>query len=222
MEYANQRMRDIANAAAVLFLEQGYSKTQISHIAKAAGISVGSIYLDFTGKKEIMHFILKYSLTPDFCGKQLERPIVDSLFAGIEDEILELFVSMADDFEKYLGNTGNYRFEALLSDTFDRLARYGFLCLFIQKNAWEFKALSEQYEICQKRIHSAMTAYLSRYISLGSVRRVDNLELTALLILKTLSWWAMEAGYAWKGPKAISAQAAKAVCMENLLFAYKR
>ena len=57
--YLNQRMKAIADAATRLFLQQGYTKTQVSHIAKAVGVSVGTIYLDFTGKKEIMHFILK-------------------------------------------------------------------------------------------------------------------------------------------------------------------
>ena len=51
--YLNQRIKDIADAATRLFLQQGYAKTQISHIAKAVGVSVGTIYLDFTGKKEI-------------------------------------------------------------------------------------------------------------------------------------------------------------------------
>lgn len=53
----NERIKSIADAATYLFLQQGYSKTQISHIAKSVGVSVGTIYLDFTGKKEIMHFI---------------------------------------------------------------------------------------------------------------------------------------------------------------------
>ena len=49
----NERIKSIASAATTLFLQQGYAKTQISHIAKAVGISVGTIYHDFTGKEEI-------------------------------------------------------------------------------------------------------------------------------------------------------------------------
>ena len=55
----NERIRAIRDAATLLFLQQGYSKTQISHIAKAVGVSVGTIYLDFTGKQEIMYFTYK-------------------------------------------------------------------------------------------------------------------------------------------------------------------
>lgn len=86
----NDRIKMIADAATRLFLQQGYSKTQISHIAKAAGISVGTIYLDFTGKKEIMHFILKCALDPDFINRNFDRPITDDLFSGIEDDIVKI------------------------------------------------------------------------------------------------------------------------------------
>jgi len=46
-----ERIHAIIEAATLLFLRQGYSKTQISHIAKAVGVSVGTIYHDFVGKK---------------------------------------------------------------------------------------------------------------------------------------------------------------------------
>ena len=84
----NQRIQEIAEAATVLFLQQGYAKTQISHIAKAVGVSVGTIYLDFTGKKEIMHFILKRTIEPDFNDREFDRPITDHLFAGLEEQII--------------------------------------------------------------------------------------------------------------------------------------
>jgi len=87
----NERITLTADAAVRLFLQQGYTKTHISHIAKAAGISVGSIYLDFAGKKEIMHFILKCTMEPGFIDREFEKPITDDLFNGLEDEIVALF-----------------------------------------------------------------------------------------------------------------------------------
>ena len=87
----NDRIKAIADAATYLFLQQGYSKTQISHIAKAVGVSVGTIYLDFTGKKEIMHFVLKCTLDPNFINREFDRPITDDLFIGLENDIVEVF-----------------------------------------------------------------------------------------------------------------------------------
>ena len=51
----NERIKAIHDAAVHLFLQQGYARTQISHIAREVGVSVGTIYHDFAGKQEIMH-----------------------------------------------------------------------------------------------------------------------------------------------------------------------
>ncbi len=86
----NSRIQTIIDAATMLFLRQGYSKTQISHIAKKVGVSVGTIYLDFAGKKEIMHFVLKCVIDPDFINHEFNRPITDDLFNDLENEIIDL------------------------------------------------------------------------------------------------------------------------------------
>ena len=78
-------MKAIAAAATRLFLRQGYSKTQISHIAKVVGVSVGTIYLDFSGKREILHFILQCVLDPSFADQKLETPIANEQFSGLKD-----------------------------------------------------------------------------------------------------------------------------------------
>ena len=100
----NDRIKSITDAAACLFLQQGYSKTQISHIAKAVGVSVGTIYLDFTGKKEIMHFVLKCTIDPAFINRNFERPVTDDLFDGLEKDIVAVFEKTGNDFAKHLEN----------------------------------------------------------------------------------------------------------------------
>ena len=118
-----QRIQSISEAATSLFLKQGYSKTQISHIAKAAGISVGTIYHDFVGKKEIMHYILKCTVTPGFSDRLLETPISDDHFQGLEQEIAGIFEESAAELQKPLLNKLNdYTFECLISDVFDLLS----------------------------------------------------------------------------------------------------
>ena len=141
----NGRIKSIADAATYLFLQQGYSKTQISHIAKAVGVSVGTIYLDFTGKKEILHFILKCTLEPDFINRNFDRPITDDLFAGLENDIVSMFEKISSDFAKHLlDNAADYTLEALISDAFDMLSQYAVGCLFIEKNQFDFPFLAEQ------------------------------------------------------------------------------
>lgn len=215
------RINTIAEAATMLFLQQGYAKTQISHIAKRVGVSVGTIYLDFTGKKEIMQFILKCTIDPQFGEGEFERPITDKLFHGLEDEIVNLFAESGESFASHLDDSG-YHLETLVSDAFDLLAKYAVGCLFIEKNYFDFPYLNQHYREYRKKFFQTMCQYLSAFIERGEVRPLEHLELTTTLIIETLSWWAMDMRYTSFETHAIPLETAKAVCLDNILSAYKK
>ena len=218
----NSRIQTIIDAATMLFLRQGYSKTQISHIAKKVGVSVGIIYLDFAGKKEIMHFVLKCVIDPDFINHEFNRPITDDLFNDLENEIIDLLENKNDGFASHLEDKATtYSFASLISDAFDLLARYAVGCLFIEKNYFDFKNLSEAYLKCRKEFFTTMARYLEHFITLGTVRPVENLELTNTLIIEILSWWAMDRRYISFETCDIPLELAKKTCLDNILSAYK-
>lgn len=218
----NSRIQSIADAATCLFLQQGYSKTQISHIAKAVGVSVGTIYLDFTGKKEIMHFILKCTLEPDFIKRNFDRPITDDLFVGLEKDIVGMFEQTGNDFAKHLtNNAADYNLEALVSDAFDMLSRYAVGCLFIEKNQFDFPFLAEHYKQYRKKFLKTMTQYMAAFMKRGTVRPLEHLELSTTLIIEILSWWAMDIRYTSFETQDISPVIAKELCMDNIISAYQ-
>lgn len=219
----NQRIKDIAAAATRLFLQQGYAKTQISHIAKAAGVSVGTIYLDFSGKKEIMHFILKCTVDPGFIEREFERPITDDLFVGLEQEIIALFEQSAEDFAVHLqDDAADYCLEELISDAFDLLSQYAVGCLFLEKNQFDFKNLAKHYVAYRKKFFDTMTEYLHIFVERGTVRPVEHLDLTTTLIVEMLSWWAMDIRYTTFETKDIPVDLAKQICIDNLVHAYQQ
>lgn len=215
------RIQAITEAATSLFLKQGYSKTQISHIAKAVGVSVGTIYHDFVGKKEIMHYILKCTIQPEFADEMIETPISEEHFTGLEQEIVQIFEESAEVFQKPLKDQfTDYSFASLMSDTFDLLSRYAAGCLFIEKNQYDFPFLAKRYKSYRKAFFSTMEAYLHAYMEKGMIRALDDVKLTTILIVETLSWWAMDIRYTSFETSDISAEAAKRVCMDNLVSAY--
>lgn len=218
----NERIKAIADAATNLFLQQGYSKTQISHIAKAVGVSVGTIYLDFTGKKEIMHFILKCTLEPDFINGDFARPVTDDLFTGLENDIVAMFEKTGNDFARHLtDNAADYTLEALVSDAFDMLSHYAVGCLFIEKNQFDFEFLAKHYRRYRKRFLETMTQYMAAFIKRGIVRPLEHLELSTTLIIEILSWWAMDIHYTSFETQDIPPGLAKKLCLDNIVSAYQ-
>lgn len=218
-----QRIQSIVEAATALFLKQGYTKTQISHIAKGAGVSVGTIYHDFAGKREIMHYILKCTIHPEFFDREPETPISDSNFEVLEQEINKVFEESTKELQKPLLNGLNgYTFECLISDVFDLLSQYAVGCLFIEKNQYDFPVLTKRYKAYRKEFLLTITEYLRNFIERGEIRKLDNIELTTILIVETLSWWAMDIHYTSFETCDISPKVAKKVCMDNMITAYKK
>ena len=217
------RIKAIAEAATLLFLRQGYARTQISHIAKAIGVSVGTIYHDFAGKEEILHFVLKCTIDPDFINREFERPITDDLFADVENKIVSLLEQSQNGFAEHLENgVESYSLEDLISDAFDMLARYAVGCLFIEKNQFEFPFLADHYKAYRRKFLDTMSRYLTIFINSGTVRPMKHLELTATLIIEILTWWAMDRRYTSFETSDIPLELAKKICMDNILSAYKR
>lgn len=217
------RISAIADAATYLFLRQGYSKTQISHIAKAVGVSVGTIYQDFEGKKEIMNYILKCTIDLEFSSREIVKPISDAVFVGLEDEIVAVFEKNSSDFEKKLKeDNNNYTFEMFISDAFDLLSQYAVGCLFIEKNQFDFRNLAQHYISYRSKFLSTMTEYMYAFIEKGTVRKLDNVELSTVLIIEILTWWAMDRRYISFETSDIPMDTAKAVCMDNIISAYKQ
>lgn len=219
----NQRIKAIVDASTVLFLQQGYTKTQISHIAKAIGVSVGTIYHDFAGKQEIMHFVLKCTIDPEFSNREFKRPITDDIFGNLEDDIVAFFDEVGNDFAKNLNTSDtNYTFEELISDAFDLMERYAVGCLFIEKNQFDFKFLAEYYKAYRKRFFHTMSQYLNYFIQKKIVRPLEHIDLTTTMIIEILSWWAMDMRFISFERYDITANLAKQICMDNILAAYKQ
>lgn len=218
----SKRVSDIAEAATRLFLNQGYAKTQISHIAKAVGVSVGTIYNDFKGKKEIMNYILKSVIDPEFSERELETPISEDNFEGLEGQIIEALETSSKDFNASLEKgIADYGFKNMISDVFDIMSRYAVGCLFIEKNQYDFKLLAKRYREYRGKFFSSIGDYLISFMEKGEIRKIDNIELTTVLIIEMLSWWAMDMRYTSFEQIDISAETAKRICMDNLIAAYK-
>jgi AcrR family transcriptional regulator len=215
----NARLKNIYESASTLFIRQGYSRTQISHIAKAVGVSVGTIYHDFTGKKEIMQFVLKCTIMPDFMEKNLKRPITGEVFENLEMEIEDTFNTVLRDFSEQSARTDT-PFAAFISDAFDLVARYAAGLLFIEKNQYEFEKLAGYYRNFRNRFLETMTCYFNQYIGRGVIRKPRFPQYAVAHIIETITWWGMDIRYCAFNQLDISREQAKEVVLDNLVPAY--
>lgn len=218
------RLQTIYEAASSLFINKGYMRTQMKDIAKEIGLSTGMLYVYFKGKKDILDFILKCTIDPDFIQREFEYPIDGRLFEGLSGEIMKVLNDSHMTFSgPLLREAKGYSFERMVSDAFDTIARYGTGCLVIEKNINDVGELGAFYQRYRKAFFSNILGYVNIYIRSGEMRAVKYPELTAQQMIETLAWWGMHVkNDAFEIQKNIPISVAKEICMDNILHAYKK
>lgn len=217
------RMNLIFDAASHLFINKGYARTQMKDIAKEIGLSTGMLYVYFTGKRDILSFLLKGTIKPAFVTQEIELPIRSELFDYLDSEIMETFEQNTKTFSAHLDDITNYPLDQMLSDAFDLISKYGIGCLLIEKNPDDLGKLTAYYKEYRQKFYTQVLSYITQYMQNGTFRQVELPQYVTRLIIETLSWWGMHiTNDAYETQKDIPVETAKSICMDNLLNAYKR
>lgn len=94
-ELRAQRRNAIIDAAATLFAEHGYDATPVTAIAKAAGVSSGTVFHYFGDKRGVFRAIFERDLPESRAMIERHRDAVDPL-AAILDIVAELVEPASD------------------------------------------------------------------------------------------------------------------------------
>ncbi len=216
------RLRAIHDAAAALFIRQGYGRTQIQHIARDVGISVGTVYHDFASKEEIKNYIILCSIDGGLLGKERETPVTKDFFMHLDEKVQNHFDRTSSEYSMHLKDRAkDYPFDSFISDTFDMLYKYSLICLMIEKNPSDVGSLYGYYMDYRKTFILTVKQYLSVYWEKKEIRPLESIELTAVMIIEILSSWAMDFRYSSFEVMDISREDSKRICMDNIVNAYR-
>src|ERR1700720_600831 len=89
---SDRKHREIVEAAAEVFLRQGYLGTSMDEIAARAGVSKQTVYKHFVDKERLFVEIVVAT--------------VDEISDPVHDEVLQLIDSPGHDLERELGELG--------------------------------------------------------------------------------------------------------------------
>ena len=70
------RPQELLDAALLLFVEKGFAATRSEEVAKAAGVSKGTLYLYFPSKEELLKAVIQH-----FLGTEIETGIQEAAAA---------------------------------------------------------------------------------------------------------------------------------------------
>lgn len=218
------RLELIYDAAGQLFINKGFARTQMRDIAKEIGLSTGMLYQYFTSKKDILSFILKGTIDPEFFNREHHYPIDSHLFDDLDAEIMKTFEKNQAQFDNHLKNEdSDYSLAEMFSDAFDSISNYAVSCLIIEHNEDDLKKLSEYYRDYRKRFFNQVQQYIQLFMEKDEFRKVESIPYTTRAVVESLAWWGMHLRYdAYETDKTISNEMAKKTCLDLLLHAYQK
>ncbi|QSX06096.1 helix-turn-helix transcriptional regulator [Sedimentibacter sp. zth1] len=204
-----------------LFARKGYKETQVKDVAQKLGISVGSVYKTFTGKKAMYHFGI-------LCGfgyqDRFDNPTYP-IDEQDEEEICGLISLRLNNFIKELRKNLTvpdqecWTFKEMLSCIFDKISSVG-TGVYISGSCNISLDIIEVVSHVMHDLFQTLYDYFVLYTQRGYLRQVKQLKQHMSLVSSILSWWAMNIRYQTAPDFTIDRENAKDIALDTIMHAY--
>lgn len=153
------RPQELLAAALDLFVERGFAATRLDDVARAAGVSKGTLYLYFSSKEELFKAVVRENIVP-LIGEA--ESVIDQ-FEGSSEELFRLIMTT------WWGSVGNNKLSGLPKLMMAEAGNFPELARFYQEEVID-------------RGESMVAKMLKRGMARGDIRDV-NLEIDARLLI---------------------------------------
>ena len=200
-----------------IFHIKGYKNTNISEIAKAAGIATGSIYNFIKEKKSLIYYVVLNEL--DYDVSDIPFPVSDvdeKLVANQFMKIMEEFFSAIDHKKSH----GYLEFRELISVIFDFTAKYSRSLNIINYNDSVFPITTPIYQNYVKKLYGIFENYVSYYIGTGRFRNIKYPKLHVRNIIEGIIWWTLDIPRF--NDEKYDIEELKSIAIDTLIHAYEK
>ena len=191
-----EQLENIIESAIRVFSARGYRQTQMSHIAREAGIAPGTLYLYFESKESLFNFLLRYifnelnleaiSVPIGFSSWDFENTSTKNAF--VSSKLLAL---LDDAIHKEQVTDVHEEFETIVRNLFSTMAtyRHGITILFQSSLNWP--QVADYYVSIVRDFLETLATYLEKRIGQGLIRKVPDVSVSARFILESIAWFAV-------------------------------
>lgn len=212
----DHRLHAVFNAAERLFVQKGYQQTQISDIAKTAGMATGTIYHLFSGKRALFQFVLQCVFDKEYLDRETALPLGD---VPLDDLKRMMIKNVGFRFGVLFQDDFSLSFPKLLSLAYDFIDMYGAGFLIFERCFTDWKELSEFYFDMRSEFFIHFGNAVKHYIQTGEIRKLSHVPYHTRMMIETIAWWGMHVKYDIRDV-SVSCSDAKAVAMDVLTHAY--
>jgi AcrR family transcriptional regulator len=192
-----RRLRELVQAASHVFLSKGYRQAQIADVARAMGISPGTVYLYTESKEALFDLAIRSSMSPDLLDADWDLPVktppdgstfnfikaclqAEAKFPALERALR----SPAADPARELGD--------IVRELFRKTSSRWLALKLLERCALDWPALAELWFGDHRlRLMKQLVRYLDSRMSAGKLRTAPDTPAAARLILEMVAALAM-------------------------------
>jgi len=184
------------DAAIEVFIGKGYRRTQMADVARAAGVSQGTLYNYVESKEALFYLIIDRGFVgaepPILSEQKVRTPAPGETIARLRQRInTELRVP---ELERALARSAvadpSAELKAIINQYYAVVARLGRGLDLIERSAVDLPELGQLLYIERRRsIVAQLTRYLESRIASGAFRPLPHQATAARLILETVVWF---------------------------------
>jgi AcrR family transcriptional regulator len=194
----DDRLRQIIDAAANIFVEQGYRRTQMADIADALGLAKGTLYLYVESKEALFDLVVRHADDDGENLGEISLPIATPqpgvTLRYVQEELArhQRLPALAHALARRRVANVKEEIAEIIRELFRALARNRRRIKLIDRSARDYPELAALwFEGARGGFLALLEHYLRDRIDRGHVRAVPDVQVAARLVLETTVFWAV-------------------------------
>jgi AcrR family transcriptional regulator len=190
-----ERLQEIVDAALEVFLEQGYRRAHMAHIARVAAVSPGLIYSYAEGKEALFALVLQRELGADIRATPLPFPNPDpaEVDALVRHALRDVSKIPTLDAAAEIERPADARAElaAIVGEHYDRVARYRRVIKLVERSALDWPELADRFYVRGRRpFVRRLGEHIARRVASGDLAAVPDPDVAARYVIEVVAWFA--------------------------------
>ena len=192
------RFQSLLEAATAVFLEQGYRRTQIAHVADRMGLAKGSIYTYVESKEALFDCVVRHADAAEPSELPAALPVPTPSPGATLETVHERLAAegrltaLTSALAKARVADVRAELEEILGELYDVLVRHRTAIKLLDRCAPDYPELAKVwYRVGREDALALLGRYLDDRTRRGRLRRFPDSAVAARMVLETLVFWAV-------------------------------
>jgi AcrR family transcriptional regulator len=194
----DDRVEQLVDCATAVFIERGYTLTQMADVAAALGVAKGTLYLYVEGKEALFDLVARYADAPRPFAKRPSLPVrtpkPGATLRYVRERIAQSQVppTLARALAGKRVDDARAEFEAIVRELYDTLAANRRGIKLLDRSARDYPELAALwFEGGRGGLITLLTQYLDERVRRRVFRSVPDTTVAARFVIETATFWAV-------------------------------